>query len=455
MHKASSLHSQHSGPRLHLNKTNGERMRHRDDKTPGPQRRGINSAGEHHGSLLRHRGLPAPKEPYMCVLSGNSKRLHHARTLTRPRLYEVADRLYLFSFLLPVDSLMLGHWLQHYHGLGVWPNHTHLAVRMDPGRDQEDRLRATMSVLRRAGVPRGNVRVVSSPPSDDLKISMTNEVMQSVPKDSWFIYADADELFDYPCNLSPSRLNRHRCMLGAMVDQVAENGNITEARESPSLHEQFPRQCRVRMMLVPHLQQYKVIITTVGGDLFETRRFRTTHAINSSKCVALGAVRHYSMTGQQLENNAERSTIQPTKPKPEQLKKGIVVNYANATCGHPNPVTGACMDYAMMHQWMVRQVQRVAANGSAPTSVHMCPRNLTYELWSAPTYEAQLAQSAFVAPDDRVALERAVSAKLMPAATLKDVTSRSALGPKAAVGLFEAQMKRAARVASSVANPSS
>ena len=48
-----------------------------------------------------------------------------------PSLTFLASRLYLFTYLLADDSQKLRHFLRHYHTrLGVWPNHTRVALRM-------------------------------------------------------------------------------------------------------------------------------------------------------------------------------------------------------------------------------------------------------------------------------------------------------------------------------------
>ena len=82
------------------------------------------------------------------------------------------------------------------------------------------------------GVPKSHVRVIRSPPSDALKVDLINSLVNSLPrKRSWFIYADVDELFDYPCG---QNLRQHPCVAGSMWDQMAANGNISEMRISSS-----------------------------------------------------------------------------------------------------------------------------------------------------------------------------------------------------------------------------
>ena len=92
---------------------------------------------------------------------------------------------------------MLLHFLRHYHRLGVWPSHTSVAIRARRSASQAA-TNATLQVLRQAGVPDSNVRMVLSPPSDALKIQLTNEHLARLGSADWSIYADVDELLDYP-----------------------------------------------------------------------------------------------------------------------------------------------------------------------------------------------------------------------------------------------------------------
>ena len=62
-------------------------------------------------------------------------------------LRALSDNLHLFSFLLSDDTILLAHFLKHYHGqVGCRPERTAVAIRT---RDDEPRgaLAATLGVL--------------------------------------------------------------------------------------------------------------------------------------------------------------------------------------------------------------------------------------------------------------------------------------------------------------------
>ena len=263
---------------------------------------------------------------HICVLHGMTKHSTQIRAMHRSRLFEISHKLYLFSFLLAKDGLMLGHWLRHYHQLGVLPMHTSIAVRLEPG-ESEAAMHDVMHALHQAGVPLSHVRVLSAPPSDTLKVRTINEAIASLPSDSWFIYADVDEHFVYPCWIAPKR-----CMLGVMVDQLANDGNISVATEVPSLADQYPLQCRIRKYLQPKSNYLKTILFSVRqGATGKLRAFRNTHNLANSSCTLLGVVRHYSMTGQQMDGNVLRT--RETRGDTHKGGEAAARNYANATCG--------------------------------------------------------------------------------------------------------------------------
>ena len=330
-----------------------------------------------------------------CVVSASTKRARHAYMPgCSPVLKFLAARLHLFSFILSDDSIMLSHFLRHYHRLGVSASHTRVAIRARRSGNPAA-LNDTLSALDRAGVPRDNVRVVHSAPSDALKIQLMNEQIKSLALDDWFIYADVDELFDYPCELHGAIERNKFCFAGLMWDQMAANGRITEMRATPDVGLQYPLQCRIRATLGRHLKTTKVILHRVStlkvsatenftSTAWDGNRtyFRTTHDIKgptfaASRCAVRGIVRHFTMTSQQLASNAQKATDY-------RMPTGSL-NYANATCGQADPRTGKCLDYAILQRFMetLSNVRNLSAlisarstigGGSEPNASHLLSR---------------------------------------------------------------------------------
>ena len=346
--------------------------------------------------------------PPCCVTHGTTKHARHAYSANcRPALQFLAPQLFLFSFILSDDSSMLSHFLRHYQRLGVWPGHTRVAIRARRSANIAT-TNATLAVLKQAGVPRSNVRIIRSPPSDTLKIQLMNDHLGSLPPTAWSIYADVDELFDYPCEVlkpkiewiplrltqtdslslslsrrrSPSRscqlegaVKRNKlCFGGTMWDQLAANGNISELADQPDIALQYPLQCRIRATVVPRVQITKVILHRVYGDSKAENppkhalvRFRNTHAIagsnyTSSRCGTRGLVRHYTMTAHQWVGNRQKAAMRIDGPSVAETR-----NYANATCGNVDKSTGGCLDYELLQRFMDRQVASVrsrSAHGS-------------------------------------------------------------------------------------------
>ena len=255
-----------------------------------------------------------------CVVGGMTRDARHgyhpnnSTSTCVPSLAFLASRLHLFTYLLADDYLKLGHFLRHYHTrLGVWPNHTRIALRMRASAG-EALLNATLAVAAAAGVPHANVRQVHASPSDAVKIALINEQLcapdaldptkpvpgnlrlsrclhtasprcahgvrcvvagiaslacrHSLEPHKWFVYADADEHFDYPCELrralSRADVPRGECVRGFLFDQLAADGNISAMADAPSLVEQYPLQCNVHG-LSPRIMNSKTILVRAGG----------------------------------------------------------------------------------------------------------------------------------------------------------------------------------------------
>ena len=322
-----------------------------------------------------------------CVLHGTTKhRSHGTSPGCVPALRFLAPQLWLYSFILSDDSLMLRHFLSHYQGLGVWANQSRFGIRVRR-RGRAEELQATLAVLREYRIPDSNYRLLHTAPSDEVKLAMVNQHLERLPKGAYSVYADVDELFDYPCELEGAVRRGKDCISGAMVDQLSAGGNITEMTAEPDLAIQYPLQCRIREAVVPHLQSSKIILHRVDGRACKPgdtcgrmtfQGFRTTHAVaempredhlmlpemrvrpmatNGSwtRCAVRGIVRHYTMTTKQLLGNAEKATQhdeQPASGAGQPPVPGLVLNYANATCGHLDPKSGKCLDYALLHDFM-------------------------------------------------------------------------------------------------------
>ena len=333
----------------------------------------------------KERAVGMPPTPpttshHLCVLHGYyPARAQHARAEGPSGLTKLRSHLHLFSFVLSSDALLLRHWLRHYHGLGVRPDHTHIAIRVDESQPAPNEVLRTLDD---GGVPKSHVRVIRSPPSDALKVDLINSLVNSLPrKRSWFIYADVDELFDYPCG---QNLRQHPCVAGSMWDQMAANGNISEMREAPDLAQQYPLQCRVRQR-VARMKFTKNILVNVGGGGrgmglgLSPRRFFDTHSVNGT-CALGGIVRHYSMTAQQLKAlELKADTVELSKAQRRPLAQVAAFrntsNFAGGQCGTMDKRTGRCLDYSILGDFMASRVKAFKDGTLNPRAG--CPRNLT------------------------------------------------------------------------------
>lgn len=297
---------------------------------------------------------------------------------------------------------MLGHFLSHYHHLGVWPNHTKIAIRVRRSASHEQ-LQATLTTLQAHGILHSNVEMLRMAPSDATKIVLINRHLQSIPREAFSIYADVDELFDYPCELQGAVTRGKYCFAGYMVDQLAANGNITEMKPEPDLALQYPLQCRIREAVIPKLQSTKIILHRPNPDCAPQARegrcnhttfigFRTTHAVATmvrntqqlalngtpARCGVRGIVRHYTMTSRQLQGNLEKASLKLAGRQPSETR-----NYANATCAVTDPLTGACRDYGLLHDFMEKLAREASMqrNGNIAASLGVAlPARCTHSL---------------------------------------------------------------------------
>ena len=139
---------------------------------------------------------------------------------------------------------------QHYLGhLGVRPNHTLVDVHAGQlggfGRSSHS-TEAFVARARAWHVPPANIVVHEGAFSDPYKVARINERITRLPDDAWFVYADGDELFSYPCDLPRWVARGVGSFEGGMVDMLSRSGRIEPLAEEPAIHVQYPRHCFVR-----------------------------------------------------------------------------------------------------------------------------------------------------------------------------------------------------------------
>jgi hypothetical protein len=288
-----------------------------------------------------------------CVVHSATKFARHEHQESCPPILDsIAPRLFLSTFVLSDDHVMLIHFLNHYTRLGAWPNHTTVFIRARRS-VSEASLALTQTAAVTAGVPRTNVRVVYAEPSDALKLNLMNGHIRSLPLTSWNIYADVDELFDYPCEFRDRFESDAVCLDGTMWDQVAIGNNITDLKPQPSLSTQYPKQCRIRAKFLPHVKLTKNILHRVSDDNTSHVHFRTTHQLanwtrTSSRCPVRGLVRHFTMTSKQATSTAQKARFQWHASNSTDPSR----NYAGGVCGNIDTRTNRCNDYALLHKFV-------------------------------------------------------------------------------------------------------
>ena len=311
-----------------------------------------------------------------------------------PILKFLAPQLFLSSYLLSTDALQLRHFLAHYSASGIQLNHVSLTIRLlrlSRGTSKlipfgsHSSLNETLEVARTSGVPQQNIRIATEPASDARKLALINEQLARLSPRAWFIYADVDELFDYPCNLRELTAARS-AVAGKMCDQLAIGAGMPKLRYEPDIALQFPIQCHIRQRLFGNSMQHsKTILQRArarSGNRSEAVRFVTTHRTTDRDSLAppAGVVRHYSMSEQQMNGNALKTSMGSGKAG------GGVSNFANATCGRAYGKVGGilndglndtaprwCDEYFRLWAWQRKQMLRSRERGWAGLSRYFCP----------------------------------------------------------------------------------
>jgi hypothetical protein len=248
-------------------------------------------------------------------------------------LHFLSQRLYLSTFLVASDTTELWHWLNHYiHVLGARPENAVVFIRHGgtfwSGADSQ--LAETLATARAFGV---GARVIDAPPSDLTRFTLINEHIRQVAAanpGAWYVYADVDELFAFPCTTeaavaaaeSPSRdPSRHEqlhpsCFTSTMCDMLAADGAVRPLGLETPINEQYPVGCRLRQ-LVGRLNVHKItLFRTTSAQKSCLRDFGSPHAISEVRGIMREHARRAHMYGS-TEGGINRTSGGTASPSTE------------------------------------------------------------------------------------------------------------------------------------------
>lgn len=165
----------------------------------------------------------------------------------------VGSRVFRVLSCLGVDLElgMLPHFLRHYAGLGVAPQHIHIILNTpDP---ESHCLREAENILSEFGAATP-VRWIAEYTSDSMWQERRDlQVAVAAPED-FILNADIDEHHVYPAPLDEiaaelERTGTNACQ-GYLVDRLAEGGELEPIATAPSLAEQFPIESEVALSII-------------------------------------------------------------------------------------------------------------------------------------------------------------------------------------------------------------
>ena len=132
-------------------------------------------------------------------------------------------------------KVMLAHFLSHYERAGIrLATNAAFLVHVPPNATASGS--TVLQLLAGKGVR--NV-VVEDAYHSNIKRARINAHIKSLPPDSWLVYADVDELFHFPCELT------HDCYSAQLVDRLATDPSVPAMMTSSDPRQQFPI-CAVR-----------------------------------------------------------------------------------------------------------------------------------------------------------------------------------------------------------------
>ena len=166
------------------------------------------------------------------------------------------------------------------------------------------------------------------------KTAAVNQFLVSLPGDALLVYPDADEFFEYPCDIE-ERLNGHNGVLfmqSAWRDRVSADWSLAQVNTYTPLSDQFPRVCRLtefkppiqattKFVLVPardsrgydpqHLNSHLIKCAPPPADASEMLPLPTSAQTTKGALTVFGPDSYWTYSTNSLVTCANASTIGP------------------------------------------------------------------------------------------------------------------------------------------------
>eukprot|EP00971_Amphidinium_carterae_P175358 3476083-Amphidinium_carterae.1 len=171
-------------------------------------------------------------------------------------VHAVSIEVRLFTMVRVTDTLLLEHFLKHYHSLGVQLDR-HARFVLQEGDAPPSASSKIQRILGRYNI--ANYVFVQNYTSH-LKTQLINEYIITMHRDNFVLYPDIDEFFDFPCDLQERIARGIYTFWGRMADRLGPGFTIPTLKASPDIHEQFPISCpdmRVNLTTAPKIHNVR------------------------------------------------------------------------------------------------------------------------------------------------------------------------------------------------------
>ena len=200
----------------------------------------------------------------------------------RHQVAKLGGNLHLVTFAdADLSQSILPHFVKHYvDTVGIRKENMHIFLQST----NRTSLALAKAVLTESGLP--DPQLISVPWSDALMLNKTNGFISSLPEKDWVVVPNADEFFQYPCDLVKRVRNKKLSFCANMLDRLSHSQMPETIKPLPSdIFDQFRQTCQIRQTL---RQKKQRPITTSKQTLFRAtdlqgrhRHFVTPHRLNN------------------------------------------------------------------------------------------------------------------------------------------------------------------------------
>ena len=157
----------------------------------------------------------------------------------KKEIFYVNPKVYFFSYINGNEYKLFYFFIKYYLNLGINPKNMLIVININKLNDSSKNI---IKILKKYGISYKISKIYSS----NIKRNYVNNFLNLVPINSWFIYPDLDEFFDYENNniymfIDKLEKNKYEGAISEFNNRITSNNELKDIDLNINIFKQFPK----------------------------------------------------------------------------------------------------------------------------------------------------------------------------------------------------------------------